>query len=349
MMYMRNKIKKDKILVILLAIAIVLILLSKFLDYYKIILASNISFLFGFLFILIMGIMTANKIYKSIKCFYNRIWDGKNIFIKYLCKKKQFQVIVFLFVLNELLRLGLLIIGIFAIVSYYRISIVLLQSFKTDWFSAITLFIILSFSFYLTILIIIASIKFELKNSNILVYLDEQLKASKNVEDFDNFLFEYSNRLVKLSNNYKEHVETYYSLRFTECYIKNFFYLPTLEMKIKKDLVIEHISKALNGTYVNIITAVKEIDNIIKSKCEEDYETIKNYLMKIHDIKEDELFSILEGICLTKFDKIKKFILAHDEILVFLFKLICFGIILTLAIRFPDVSNRIIEMTNIIH
>jgi len=342
---MKEKNRKFDLIIPLIAGA--LIFLSKGLDYFKLSLVSDISFIVGLLLLSIISGIFIFRSYKPISDFYRKIWKGKNNFIIFLCEKKKFSIITFLFFFNEFIMLAILILAVFLLKGYYDVLIKLPQFFITDWFTAIILLIFSSFGLLLAILFILASMRFRIKKETLLVYLEEKLKNTKKENDFNDFLSEYSSRLVSLSEDYKGSIETYHSLRFVECYIDSFFYLPSLKLKTKKELIIRYIHKSIKGTYVDIITTLKEVDKIIKGKCKKEYSSLKEYLMEIYDFKDKDLFSMLRSMSLTKFDKVKNFILAHDEILVFLFKLICWSILVIIAFKFSNFGDRLIEIAKV--
>jgi len=343
---MKEKNRKFDIALIIGLIGTVLIFLSHGFNYFKLSLVFNIFFSVGFTLISIASAMYTFRFYKQISNFYHKILKGKNKLIIFLCKNKQFSIITFLFFLNNLIMLSILILALFLLKGCYDIVIKLPQFFISNWFTAIILFILASFSLFLAILFILASLRFQIKREILLVYLEEKLKNTKKENDFNDFLYEYSSRLFYLYKDYEDDIEKYNSLRFVKCYINSFFYLPSLKLKTKKELIIRYISKSIKGTYVDMIITLKKVDRIIKSKCKIEYLSLRGYFMNIYDFKDKDLFSMLRSISLTKFDKIKNFILTHNEILVLLLKLLylVIFIILALVFKFSNFGNTLIKI-----
>jgi hypothetical protein len=306
----------------------------------------KISFILGFLLLSILSIIIILKIYTKIKEFYNKLWNGQNNVIILLCEKKKFGIISFLFFLNDLIMLVILIFALFILKGYYDVISIIYPIFVNDWFSASILFLLSSVGAFMASIFILASTKFQIKNSHLLVYLKNKLMSTKNQKDFNDFVTQFSQKLVYLSNNYREHVENYYSLRFTESYIKHFFFLPSLKLEMKKDLIINYIYIS-DDTYVDLITALNNVDKIIRSKCKNEYDLLIEYLKSVYEFNDKSLFNMLRSLSITNFDKIKKFILTHDEILVFLFKITLAVILIILAFKFSDIGEKLIEIVKI--
>lgn len=342
--YSHRKVKKvDKIQYILIVLASLFSLIAFISKHYNVSVLYQISILIALALFSLVSMIYLNKTIKILTKLYNRIWNGQNKMIKFLSKKKFFKTIISLFIINDFLMLGFFILAVFISVSYYKILKNIVSFFISNWYTASIILITSTFGFYLAILLFLTTSKLTLKSSDIMIYLEYLLKNSKNLRDFDDYLGEYLNRINSLSSDYKDHIETYYSLRFVQAYMGNFLFLPSQSLKDKKQLITEFINQTKRKPYSSFIISLMNIDKKIKKKFAEEYSSVKNYLCNIYDSKNEDLFLLLKDINMSKFDKIKKFLLSNNEILVFIIKSVGLILILFIAVKYSDLAELIIQ------
>ncbi|MBD3249670.1 hypothetical protein GF336_06520, partial [Candidatus Woesearchaeota archaeon] len=344
-----GRITKGNLIIICLLFGSALLFLSKLFQLYNHQIIYRVMLLMGFATFSFVAGIGLYSIHLRIMDFNEKLKEGENKFFQLLFKNQYFWQISLLSKLSVFLRLFFIILGLVFLLELIGFFPKFFSMVQINWFLAFLSLIPNIFLAYLGFLLFLTSIKSELDDDCFMIYIEKQLTTSRTNEEFNIYLPEYAKRLKFLSDYHKEHLETYYSLKFMEFYIKNFFYLPSLDLTTKKHL-IKNVHKSLKGNYVNTISTLCEIDKVVRKKSERKYQNLILYLQEVYNFKGGKLFSILNNVCLTKKDKIKKFILAHDEITAFIIKSIC-GIILIsvavlISIQFPAIGNKILEFAN---